>query len=254
MNSFDSSSGCKACWRFESWALLNDSLGGNTLTAFNTPAAESLDYQEGSACLRLKRDSAQYLAIADASLDAGFPLKLGDQIKQLTWAGWFQTLSSSEQVLFCKSDLNRQSLATILDNGTLRIEWGFNTGQSKEVFNCPGQVIPGQWYHLFLLVDGINRYLQWSLYNAKTYGLQTCNFRPVNELWVGNVDLYLGAAPDGRYFDGRLDETIVFQGIMPPAVQQLIRLGLYGADNPYIPNHPSPTEPAGWRWDQHFWQ
>ena len=89
-NDFSEDARCKALWKLEDGALTADSQGTNTLTASaNPPTSDLVDFKEGAACGVFVNASHQFLKIANASLDSGFPLKYGEDVtKKITACGW----------------------------------------------------------------------------------------------------------------------------------------------------------------------
>lgn len=254
MNDFSNDSSCLALWRFEAADLLADAKGTNDYTAYNSPVAETVDFKEGSACLKLDHSQSQYLAIADSSLDDSFPLKLGDQAKLLVFSGWLKSISALEQVLFCKSDGTRQSLLVSIKSGKLEVQWGYNLGLSQETFPTHLRVPPTLWHYLYVMVDGLRRHLRIWLYQDSTKSWQACAYSPQNELWVGDGSWYLGGAPDGRTWDGLIDEAAIFNAAKTSRERRLISQGLFGSSSLLAPSLAAPLTPAGWRWNQSYWR
>ena len=56
----------------------------------NTVVADTINFKEGSASADFESTLSQYMSIADASLNAGFPLKNGDTNKVISVCFWIK--------------------------------------------------------------------------------------------------------------------------------------------------------------------
>lgn len=253
MNDFREDPTCLAVWRFDSDTLYADVQGANHWLAQGDPALESSDRREGDACLRLSANQGQYLYLPDGLPAEGFPLGAGDRTKTLTFCVWLKTFDQGEQVLWHRGDGSRLSLSAGIRQGYLWVEWGCGSGSETEAY-CTYRICPQQWYHLSLLIDGVKRHLRVILYRESHRSWQACSFRPRNELWTGEGVWYLGAAPDGRFWDGLVDEGVLFGAMKDQEDCRQIAHGLFGgkllrAQRPLLP-----PVPPGWRWNQNYWR
>jgi hypothetical protein len=231
-NVFSTDYRCKALWRFESGALTADSKGGNTLTpSASSPTADVGDYREGAACSDFEADSSQYFRIADANLDAGFPLKSGDATKKFTLCCWFklETVPGASQWANIYSKWLWQTDLTIeigFTGGYLRVNWGYSASGGEFWDACAVQA--GRWYHLAVVIDGVNRVRQVRLYDATAGTVANYSNTPSNQLRVGAADTTIGAlANPGNYLDGKLDEMVIFNDILPDTEIDAIRNGVF---------------------------
>ena len=230
-NDFSTDPRCKALWRFESGALTADSKGANTLTAHNAPAEDTVDYREGACCVDLETDASQYFSIADGSLDAGFPLKSGDATKKFTLCCWFklETVPGASQWANIYSKWLWQTDLTIeigFTGGYLRVNWGYSASGGEFWDACPVQA--GRWYHLAVVIDGVNRVRQVRLHDATAGTVANYSNTPSNQLRVGAADTTIGAlANPGNYLDGKLDEMVIFNDILPDTEIDAIRNGVF---------------------------
>ena len=231
-NDFSTDPSCKALWRFEPTALAADSRGNNTLTPVNNPVSSTLDFREGSGCVDLEFDNGQYFKIADATLDPGFPLKSGDAVKKITVCCWVKAESfGSYRRIWSKYDYpgNKKSLTLwVSSSGTVTVDWGYGTGSSSESFSTGITLATGTWYHIGVVVDGVSRLITVRVYNAATQAVSTYNATPYNVLWVGDVEWRIGA-PSGEawYWDGLIDEMVVFNALKSILDIDKIRAGAY---------------------------
>lgn len=254
MNDFSQDPTCQAWWRCNQADLLADALGNNHLTGHGDPDPETSAYKEGNACLRLQRSLSQYATIADGDLTEGFPLKYGDQNKTLAACFWLQSADAADQTLLCKADESKTTFLVGIQQGQLSLQWGYRDGLQQETYPTQFRVIPGQWYHLYVALNGLRRQLVCRLYHDRLRSWQTCSFRPHNELWVGDGDWYLGGDPDGRYYNGLLDEILIFNAFKTAKTQLHIIQGLHGSPTPKPASLPPIPHPSGWRWNQSYWR
>ena len=236
-NDFSGDSDCKALWRLESGALGTDSKGGNDLTPVNTPTEDTVDYKEGSCCGVFVEASNQRLYIADADLDAGFPLKNGDTTKLISFSCWFKpdTIDSYCVIVGKKDWANSKvSLALCITNaGLLFVSYGYQAGQ-YELADGIASLTADRWYHATVIVDGSsveNAKVKVRLYDSVTETATTYGW------WYPNWALYVtdvAWAIAGSYggtdpFDGKVDEVVVFDRLLTEDEADEIRSGTYGA-------------------------
>jgi len=155
------SADCAAQWNLESGALSVDSKGGNTLTNAGV-AADTSNFKQGAASGAFVRAEGDYLSIADAALDAGFPLKAGDTGKTISVCGWFRPAGLGVlQYLFSKYDSaqNKRSIAfAVLSGNVFRLYQGHSNGDefaSADLSGLPLEI--GQWYHWAFTYDDATR-------------------------------------------------------------------------------------------------
>jgi hypothetical protein len=230
-NDFSSDPRCKAFWRFESGALTADSKGANTLTAHHAPSEDTADYREGACCVDLEKDSSQYLAIADASLDAGYPLKSGDATKKFTLCCWvkLETVPGSSEWANIYSKWLWQTDLTIeigMTGGYLRVNWAVSA--TSATFWDAFPISAGRWYHLGVVIDGVNRIRKVRRYDATAGTVTNYSSTPYASLRVGAADTTIGALSNpGNYLDGKLDEMVIFNDVLLDTEIDAIRNGVF---------------------------
>lgn len=224
---------CVALWRFEDGALETDSKGTNTLTPINTPAADLADFKEGAASVVLTNAANKYFTIADASLDAGFPLKSGDATKKVSYCFWYKvSTNGSWRNIFGKWNVtgNKRSLLVANDNGTLRILLGIDGTTYQTV--VPGLTIATNiWYHIAIVIDGVAKTMVVRVWNDTTGAIVlTYSGTFTNALYVTDCAFNIGY--DGNYSttspDGKYDEFVVFDSLLSATEIDKIRAGTYG--------------------------
>jgi hypothetical protein len=239
-NDFSTDSACKALWRFESAALLEDSIGSNDLTndfvgwgedAISTTAAGT--FREGSGAINVLYPPAGYpgyVGITDANLDAGFPLKNGDTSKLISVVGWFYSTTDTgdgyDVAIFEKyhqsnSGKRTITLSTLLSSGDLRLRVYHSSG--NELVSMAAGITKEKWYHFGMAVDGVSKTYLVRLYDLTAGTAETFSGSFGNELLVTD-----GPVMIGRYLDGYIDELVVFDELKDADDFDAIRGGTYG--------------------------
>jgi hypothetical protein len=228
-NDFSGDSRCKALWRLESGALTADSKSTNTLTAVNTPTADTGDKKEGGASVNLSSSyPGQFLKIADTDLAADFPFKYegGDQtVQKVTFCGWFKATTLSGPVaLFGKHASALYGIGLKLHYATLYLRLD---GDVNPTFSS---LSTGVWYHIALRFNAITG--EWSvrLFNATTLATSNANGILANPLNINNYEFRVGAYADldtSNTFNGHIDEVVVFNDILSNSEIDAIRAGTF---------------------------
>lgn len=218
-NDFTTDANCVALWRFESGALTTDDIGTNTLTN-NGAAEDTTNYMEGACCADLNSGDNDYLAVADADLDAGFPFKSGDVSKVISMAMWIQPDDVTSAVVVSKWDptASKKSFHIWIDSASkIRFTW-YNTSAYEYSYTIPVELVSGQKYHLGIAFDGINKTLLTSLYDytADTTTTHTEVFSSSYTLKIDDQPFVIGGW--GNYgtsqdYDGLIDEVVVFKSL-----------------------------------------
>ena len=244
-NNFSNDSSCKALYRFESGALATDSKGGNTLTETASPAVETTTHKEGSHAADFTVASAQALYIADASLDAGFPLKSGDATKVLLFTGWVRFKSvSTEMVIFAKHDTNGKLTLKLysVGYGGWGVGFGYNTGNTYQyiTFSPVNARAANKWYHVALAVRDSDKSFLLRVWDDAAGSYEDCaTVNYTNALNVEDSALSLGCiinngSPNGGYLGGQLDDCAFFNDVLDMGANlstkiNAIRAGTYTA-------------------------
>ena len=231
-NDFSTDPGCQALWRFEPGALGQDSKGANHLTPVNSPVADTGDYREGSACVDLERDNGQHFTIADGSLGAGYPFKSGDTVKKATFCFWMKPESvpgyNVYANIYTKGSYGSATACVEiqLTNGKLRLIWGKDTSWQDNWDVC--NISAGRWYHVGVVMDGVNRLWLCRVYDATAGVATSYENTPTANLRIVNANVFVGAYEGGvNTFDGKLDEMVVFNRLLSPMEIDKIRAGTF---------------------------
>lgn len=229
-NDFSLDPRVKALYQFEN--SLNDGKGGNHLTDHNTVGFTSADKKEGSYAADFEKDSAEWGSRLDSQLDAGFPLKSGDATRKIAVCFWIKPESYiSPGYLVAKYDTNgRRSLAIVRDYAWLKLYCGYNNGDSAETIDTGYQINNGEWYHVGVSLDGVNRTAYIRLFRASNSAVTEYFKTFANPLHVEDADFTIGARHDGNAsycHDGLLDEVVVFNELLTAKEIDAIRSGAY---------------------------
>jgi hypothetical protein len=229
-NDFTNDPRVKALYQFEN--SLNDGKGGNHLTDHNTVGFTSADKKEGSYAADFEKDNAEWGSRPDSQLDADFPLKSGDAVKKIAVCFWIKPESYiSPGYLVAKYDTTgRRSLAIVRDYAWLKLYCGYNNGDSAETIDTGYQINNGEWYHVGVSIDGVNRTAYIRLFRASNSAVTEYFKTFVNQLHVEDADFTIGARHDGNAsycHDGLLDEVVVFNELLTAKEIDAIRSGAY---------------------------
>jgi hypothetical protein len=223
-NDFSGDSSVKALWRFESGSLTVDSKSTNTLTAANTPTADTGDYKEGAAAAVVVHASHQYFTISDANLATGFPLKSGDSVKKITIAGWvYPTDASSSALIFGKTSYD--SGPGLYYNGTsLRCQYNTNDITIGDVLTL------GTWHHIALIIDGVTGVMMVRLFKASNLTVTDYILTALGTLSNQSNNFRIGAWSDqdvSYTANCKFDEVVVFDRLLPVVDIDAIRQGIF---------------------------
>jgi len=225
---------CVALWRLENGALTVDSKGGNTLTN-DAVVADAVNYKEGEASGDFEWSSSAFMTIADADLDAGFPLKDGDSTKKISVCAWIMPESlPTEGCFFAKWDhagLKRQ--LQILQLGSpsdIRVYIGYNGGVSyEEVVTLNTNMVVNQWYHIGFTFQDSDKSWRLRVWDESGESVMEDTGNTINNINIEDSFFTLGCVSDGiNHFDGRIDEVVVFNDILTSDEIDQIRVGTYG--------------------------
>lgn len=245
-NDFSLDPRCKALWRFETGALTADSKGTNTLSQDGSPVADTVDYREGSACVDLEKDSSQGFYIPDAGLNPGFPLKSGDSVKKISVCCRFKPESipgyNVYHTIWAKQYWSGAKVSVLfqLTNNKMKFMWGYGTGTQNNYYEFYTPVA-GRWYFVAMVIDGIARTLNIELWDDTAGTHNSFSYTPAGELRVHDAAWTLGTEDNGAsrtsYFDGRIDEVVVFNDLLGIMEIEAIRNGSYSYPMSEIRGH-----------------
>jgi hypothetical protein len=221
-NDFSARSDCLALYNFEDGALTTDSKGSNTLTAVNTPTADTTNFKQGSAAVSLAAASAQYLAITDANLPAGWPMKSGDTSRLMSLGVWLRptTVDGTGRRILAKmkSAGNLRSWSIYHTTGGVYLSYSTN-GTSNTNVQIAAAMTANQWYYLTFILDGTNGTWKCRMFSftAGTWANLSGSF--TGPLYVAAADFRIGADDDlgaNTCFNGQIDELVIFNTLVNP--------------------------------------
>lgn len=226
-NDFTGDASVKSVWRYEN--NLTDSVGNNDLTGANSPAYDSTNPIEGSYSIDFEAGSSQRAYIADASLDAGFPLKSDATPTDFTLLQKFKLESlpadNARMMLIAKYDYpnDKRTCYVAVENksGTGTTLATFAIGYNSGVDNI-------QVFHDSALSAGVNYgigftyHIATDIYRLRMFNLDTGvavgtdKTGDLSATVAGGFDLNdspleIGSFGGGTlyFFDGLNDETVI---------------------------------------------
>ena len=243
-NHFSVDTNCVTLWRMESGALTVDSKGTNTLTNVNTVVADTVNFKEGAASADFEFDNVEYFYITDANLDAGFPLKSGDTTKNISVCTWIrlESLHATDARPIYSKVVNDGTwfpfsfLFAVKATGEVDLSVGYSNGASIESVVHASVLDLATWYHITVSYQNSDkayairiRDTGGTVVGTDLVGTFTLD---ANKLYVGSDELCIGSAfnnvSGGEYYDGLIDEVVVFKDIITADEATLIAKGLYG--------------------------
>jgi len=246
-NNFSEDSNCVALYKFESSALVTDSIGGNTLTLDSTggvevPEADLVKYKEGSASIEFEGANTEWCEIADANLDVGFPFKSGSGvvISFCTWLYLDTRINGIFYEIIHKGYPDQMSFSLQINDGGhvsfLATYNGttYNTAVHQSVLQA------GRWYHIGVVYDGGTEAMLIRIWDDTvgaihgvdyTANLGNTGFAATGEITFG---CYKSFQYDVNPLTGNLDEFVIFKDILTADEIDEIRIGNYGFLPPVI--------------------
>ncbi len=236
-NDFSGDPNCVALWNLESGALTVDSKGTNTLTNHGV-TADTVNFQQGAASGDFELSSSQYLEIADASLDAEFPLRSGDADKVISICLWFRIESipaGGVAELWDKygSTANTRSFGIQVQDAAapvyfLRLWQGHTGGTAGDSVQHPYDLDYGVWYHVGVRYRDSDKAYWIRHYDSATGQVWNTHGNFTNAINVENAPVTIGTKADhSQFWDGLIDEVVVFDRYLTLADMDLIRKGQY---------------------------
>jgi hypothetical protein len=224
-NNFSLDPTCKALWRFESGALTDDSKGKNTLTAVNTPTADTTYYKEGASATALAAASHQFYKITQANLNSGFPWKYGESNLLGTVCLWVRATSLTGVIGLIGTPHSSayNCVGLYLNGGQIYYQYNKSQVATGKTINV------NNWWHIALVLDGVNKTIE---VRVCKYGSSPSNYNGTNAatLTLGQDEWRVGALAgyDVTYtFQGSIDEAVVFSRLLSDGEIDAIRSGTF---------------------------
>lgn len=243
-NIFAADANCVALWRFEDGHLRTDSVGSNDLSN-NGVQADAADSKEGSASARFRSSESDWMSIDDDDLSADFPTKSGDSNVSMSICFWTKASSFSwensiiSKYLIATDDRSWRIFTSNygISTGVLKIGLGTGSGGTFDnfAFNAPDQLLHAdRWYHVaFTYTDSTKGYHVRVWDGTESVLLFDATGTAVWPIAVNDAPVVLGQLPlESRYFNGGLDEMVVFKDVLTTEEIDQIRQGSYGHGKP----------------------
>jgi len=239
-NDFTVDPNAVAWWRFETTKLGADTVGTNVLTNVGATAFTA-DKKEGDSSVDLESTQGDYLWIPDANLSADFPFSGPSAPKALSVAYWMKLeslpLAGTTSDPFSKTDSTNLKISIthmVNEVGMVGFLAGRNNGTNYQVIMSAAseRVTTGKWYHVVMTYKDSDRSYRINVWDADTATLVTNKTgTTTNTLSVTDAGVGVGARCDAaqpHYFDGLLDEMVVFNDVLTEPEIAQIRAGTYG--------------------------
>lgn len=232
-NDFGGDANCVAVWKFDDDA--NDSKGGNDLTEVNTPTYDSSDKKEGTHSIDFEDSSNECCTIGDGDLDAGFPGKSGTSEQSFSICGWFkvETMPSINRRAFVAKWENgtRSFMVSIEADGKVSFFVGYNNGASYTGIEFDTACSTGKWYHFGVTYDSSDNSMKLRVWDDDAGDLLDDNKEGTvsGDMSPDTAPVEVGRFWGSLYYDGKVDEVVIFKDVLSDSEIDQIRAGTYGA-------------------------
>jgi len=237
-NDFSSDPHCVALWQFESQALTKDSIGSNRLGNYGV-STQTADVREGTGCADFRAGQRDWMGIDDADLSADFPTRNGDKDVEMSVCFWMKPRSFAyEGTLISKYQTMSQRRSWQLGlkgpvDGYVQVELGIGLGNSSKRYDldAAGQKLAkNRWYHVAFTYRDKDQQFRVRVWDADADKLvYDHSDKATSALAVTRAPLILGALGTlSEFYDGLLDEMVVFNDVLTTDEIDLIRQGRYG--------------------------
>jgi hypothetical protein len=239
-NDFSGDSRIKAVYKFEPSNLTVDSKGSNTLTPSADPPTSNTTagyYAEGAGSADFELDSTQYYSIADALLDAGFPLKSGDTTKRISVTGWVRPEALQNYArIYQKGSIDEQESSLgllVYSNGSFVLRYGTSAGlgttEATVAMLSSGTLANGRLsFFAFSYRDDTQAWYckvsHWDTDHWVEYENSGTLETTIN---VEAGPLYIGTRDTQNYWDGTIDELVFANDVLSEEEFDAIRAGTY---------------------------
>lgn len=243
-NVFTADPNCVALWRFEQGELLADSIGLNLLENDGVQT-DPVDSQEGDTSAAFVANEQDWMRIDDSFLSADFPTKSGDTDVEMSICFWMKPARFSYESMIISKYLiatDARSWRIFTSNrtpgkGVLKFSLGTGSGSTFKTyaFKEPEQELNvDHWYHVAFTYRDADRSYHVRVWDETVDALLfDAEGMTDYRIAVTDAPIFLGNLPlESRYFDGRLDEMVVFKDVLTSDEIDRIRQGGYGHGKP----------------------
>jgi len=114
-----------------------------------------------------------------------------------------------------------------INNATFNLLWGYSGGASQYSYALNASTA-GRWYHFTVILDGVGKTYTVYVWDDTAQTTTTYSGSPGNEINVEDAEFCIGCQDGGaNYFDGIIDEVVVFDRLLSSAEANAIRTGTY---------------------------
>ncbi len=250
-NNFASDPHCVGWYRFEYGAVNKDSKGLNDLTQSSNPVTASTTHKEGSYSGDFENGSFNMLSRLDSALSSNFPCKSGQFNRSFSISLWFrlETIPSGySRHLVSKYDeyAGERSFDLIVTSRTLRFHLYSPLGYQNIAISNLQQIVFNRWYHAALSYSHLTGLFYAEFWDSVDLTLVTTGplsigfpYSSSARFTLGNV--YNGSNPPvSEFFDGLMDEVVIFNDALSASEMEDIRNG------EYLPLSSTTLPPTSW--------
>lgn len=229
----------KSLYSFESGSFTDDSIGNNDLTNSGV-ATDTVYYKEGNASGDWESGDGDYMYVSNSNLDGGHPFKYGYAGKTFSVCAWFgaESFDGVNRRYIVNSyaiEANGRSFSMSIDtDNRLRISLGFDSGNDYVQIKHGTALSALRWYHACATYDDDTKLATIRIWDDTAQAIVGTDVSDstsmVDKTWYSaNVNLSIGAISslNGSYFDGRLDEIVIFDDVLNNDEIDQIRRGNY---------------------------
>jgi hypothetical protein len=238
-NNFASDPDCVALWQFEDKAFARDGVGSNHLSNHGA-SLDTTDFKEGAGAADFRAIQNDWMSIDDDKLSANFPTKKGGKNTDISMCFWMKPRAFpygstllSKYLMSTDARSWRVFLGGSINTGNLKVALGTGNGSNFKEYdlNAADQRFPrNQWYHVAFTYQDADKSLHvrvWDDVAGKL--LYDYVGKASAPMTISNAPLVLGGLPlMSSFYDGLLDEVVVFKDILTNDEIDLIRQGRYG--------------------------
>ncbi len=239
-NDFTVDPNAVAWWRFETTKLGADTIGTNVLTNHGATAFTT-DVKEGDSSLDLELSEGDYLSIPDANLSSDFPFSDASAPKTISVAYWMKLetmpLFGTTADAFSKIDGTNDKITIthmVSVTGQVGFLVGWNNGANYKAHwtALTETVSAGKWYHVVMTYRDSDKSYRINIWDEDAGALLSdTTGTTMYHISITDADVCVGGRADElsrHFFDGLLDEMVVFNDILTTAEIAEIRAGTYG--------------------------
>jgi hypothetical protein len=237
-NDFTTDPHCVALWKFEVNGVRLDSIGSNDLENHGV-TVQTGDFKEGAGCADFRAIQSDWMIIDNADLSGNFPTKSGDTNVQMSICFWmkprsfpFRATMISKYLIATDDRSWRLFLGTSGLNGNLELALGTSGGDDYDryEFDAPEQQFPrNRWYHVAFTYREGDKSIHIRIWDD-TAGVVLYDYTgtAASRMSVTDAPVVLGNIPlQSEYYDGLLDEVVIFKDILTTQQIDQIRQNNY---------------------------